>query len=45
LSVQFTENYYKQHVRCSIAIYSGVQCQDFFECQFGKLKLQVTKVS
>ena len=26
-----------------LKIYSGVKCQDCFECQLGKLKLQVCK--
>ena len=44
-SVQFTENYCKLHVCCSIVIYNGVQCQDRFELQLGKLKLHITRVS
>ena len=31
LSVQFTENECKLHVKCRVAIYSDVQCQDCFE--------------
>ena len=45
LSVQFTENECKLNVKCSVTIYSEVQCQDCFECQLGKLKLQIIKVS
>ena len=45
LSVQFTENECKLHVKCSVAIYSDVQCKDCFECQHGKIKLQIIKVS
>ena len=43
--VQFTEDECKLHVKCGVAIYSDVQCQDCFECQVGKLKLQIIKVS
>ena len=39
LSVQFTENKCKLHVKCSVAIYSDVQYQDCFKYQPGKLKL------
>ena len=35
----------KLHACCSVAICSGVPCQDCFKCQFGRLKLQITKVS
>ena len=45
LSVQFTKKGCKLHVKCGVAIYSDVQCQDCFECQFGKLKLQILKFS
>ena len=45
LSVQFIENECKLYVKCSVAINSDVQCQDCFECQLGKLKLRIIKVS
>ena len=45
LSVQFTENECKLHVKCSVAVYSDAHCQDCFVCRLGKLKLQIIKAS
>ena len=45
LECDIYEKIWRLHVCFSVAIYSGIQCQNCFKCQLGKLKLRIANVS